>query len=131
LAPWYKFLVHRTFQEQIDSFLEMNASVWGSFIDQCRKACADPFNTGKPLARVGHPALRGRIKRLWVGGPGRHRFIFIVEKSKQIILPVYLSLQLRKDIDYDKIPWEEYADKIYNDFVKGNTEAFHFMNLPK
>ena len=127
----YRLLVHHIFQEQMDAFIEACASHWGSFIDQCRKACADPFRVGKPLERVGHQALIGRIRRLWVGGPGGHRFIFIVNKAKEIILPVYLSLESRKDIDYDSIPWEEYANAIYDDFVKGNMEAFHFMSLPK
>jgi hypothetical protein len=114
-----------------EAFIETNPSLWSSFVDQCRKACADPFRAGKPLARVGHKALRGRIRRLWVGGPGGHRFFFIADKAKQVILPVYLSLEVRKNIDYDQVPWEQYASEIYSDFVKGNIQAFHFMNLPK
>ncbi len=96
MAPPYKFLVHHNFQEQMDAFLENNMSIWGSFIDQCRKACSDPFKAGKPLKYVAYKVLRGKIRRLQVGGRKGHRFIFIVYRPKEIILPVYLSQEIKK-----------------------------------
>ena len=125
--------MHVTFQEQMDSFLktyiETKPSMWHSFQDQCRKACADPFNVGKPLERVGRQALIGRIRRLWVGGRSGHRFIYIVHGSQKLIVPIFLSKEIRRDIYYDSLPWAEYADRIYDDLINGNTQAFHFMAL--
>ena len=127
----YKLLVHRTFKQQAEAFLERNPSYWGSFINQCRKACSDPFRVGKPLARVGLEALKGRIYRLWVGGRNKYRFIYIVDRAREAILPVFLSREVRGRINYDKIPWEEYANQIYDDYVQNNISAFAVWRLPK
>jgi len=125
----YRLLVHYTFQQQADAFLERNPSYWNSFVNQCRKACADPFRAGKPLQRVAIETLRGRIYRLWVGGPNKYRFIYIVDPTRQIILPVLLTSEVRGHIDYDKLPWGEWANKIYEDLVQNKTNAFRFWKL--
>lgn len=129
MANPYRFLVHRIFQQQADEFPEQNPSQWKSFQDQCRKACADPFRAGKPLQRVPIQALQGKIHRLWVGGPGKFRFIYIVDPHRKIILPVLLTLKLRGQINYDKLPWGEYADKIYEDLTQNNWSAFQIWQL--
>ena len=125
----YRFLVHRIFQQQAEAFLERNSAFWDSFLGQCRKACADPFKAGKPLQRVGIEALRGKICRLWVGGPNKYRFIYIVDPVRKMILPVLLTLEVKGRIDYDKLPWEEYAEKIYEDLVQNNMDAFKILRL--
>lgn len=130
MSPLYRFLVHHIFQEQAETFLERNRSYWGSFINQCRKACADPFNAGKALERVAMPELRGRIFRLWVGGRNRYRFIYIVDRPREAVLPVFISLEVRGRLNYDKIPWQEYANQIYNDYMQNITDAFKVWTLP-
>lgn len=120
----YRFLVHRIFKEQVELFLDQNISYWNSFVDQCRKACSDPFKAGSPFGRVSHEALRGRIYRLWVGGPSRYRFFYLVDQATETILPIFLSIESRGRINYSKIPWKEYANEIYSDYVQNNASAF-------
>ena len=125
----YRFLVHRMFKEQVEIFLTQNISYWNSLVAQCRKACSDPFNAGTPFGHVSHEALRGRIYRLWVAGPNRYRFFYLVDRSTETVLPIFLSLEFRGRIDYSKIPWEKYANEIHSDYVHNNASAFEVWRL--
>ncbi len=75
--------------------------------------------------------LRGRIYRLWVAGPRGFRFIYLVDRATETILPVFLSLKARPYIDYGKLPWQEYAREIYDDYVQNNIDAFKIWLVPE
>lgn len=68
--------------------------------------------------------LQGRIYRLHVRGRRGFRFIYLVDRNQQVVLGVFVSLEVKAKFDYEKVPWEEYASEIYEDLVSGNTEKF-------
>jgi len=68
--------------------------------------------------------LQGRIYRLHVKGRRGFRFIYLVDRNQQVVLGVFVSLEVKAKFDYEKVPWEEYASEIYEDLVSGNTEKF-------
>lgn len=131
MSKSYRFLVHRIFKQQAEAFLDLHPSHWSSFTDQCRKACADPFKAGIPLQRVAFEELKGKIYRLWVAGPKGFRFIYLVDRATETILPVFLSLKNRPYIDYGKLPWQEYAREIYDDYAQNNIGAFRIWLVPE
>ncbi len=68
--------------------------------------------------------LQGRIYRLHVKGRKGFRFIYLVDHSRQIVMGVFVSTEVKAKFDYEKVPWEEYAAEIYEDLVNGNMEKF-------
>ncbi len=80
--------------------------------------------SGKMMKEVRDPELVGLIWRSYVGGNNGHRLIYIYLPERKIVLPVYLSPETRPNIDYNKIPWNDIAESIYNDFENKKYEAF-------
>lgn len=123
----YRFLVHETFLEQALEFAERNRhspNYVNSFRTQCKKACLDPTNAGELLRGVALPQLKGKIYKSWVGGRRRFRLVYIFHSSYKVVLPVLITLELRSRINWDRLPWQELAEKIYSDFTKGNSKNF-------
>ncbi len=116
--------MHNIFLEQSLAFADRNSANWNAFHTQCKKACIDPTNAGEILHGIAIPALKGKIYKCWVGGPQRFRFVYIFHSGLKVVLPILITLELRSRIDWDKLPWQEYADRIYSDFVKGKPAAF-------
>ena len=46
-------------------------------------------------------------------------------------MPVFLSLKTRPYIDYGKLPWQEYAREIYDDYAQNNIGAFRIWLVPE
>ena len=69
--------------------------------------------------------LQGRIYRLHVRGPKGFRF---VDQRQQIVLPVYVSPEVKAKFDYEKMPWREYAAEIYEDRATWkNLESLYYL----
>lgn len=122
----YRFLVHETFLQQSLEFAERNRhspNYINAFHTQCKKACVDPTNAGELLHGIAVPELKGKIYKCWVGRRG-FRFVYIFHSGYKVVLPVLITLELRSRIDWDKLPWLEYSERIYSDFVSGNLDAF-------
>lgn len=68
--------------------------------------------------------LQGRIYRLHIRGRRGFRFIYLVDQSKQIVMGIFVSTEIKAKFDYEKVPWDEYAAEIYEDLVNGNMENF-------
>lgn len=124
MKPPFKFLVHDTFREQCLAFAERNLAYWNAFHTQCKKACLHPAEAGEILHGIAIPELKGKIYKCWVGGPRKFRLVYILHSGYKVVLPVMITLELRTRIDWDKLPWHEYSERIYSDFIKGNVDAF-------
>lgn len=120
----FRFLVHRTFLEQSLAFADSNSEYLDSFRTQCKKACLDPANAGELLRGVAIPQLKGKVYKCWVGGRRRFRLVYIFHSGYEVVLPILITLELRSRIDWDKLPWQEYSERIYSDFIQGNLAAF-------
>jgi hypothetical protein len=80
------------------------------------------------------PNLHGKVFHVHVSGyhiPSRkgYRLIYVVEHKSKIILPVFLSSVLKSQFDYEKVPWQEFAEKTYKDLCEGNLSAFTELKL--
>lgn len=130
MSQRFRFLVHRCFQEQLDSFVETNLDAWPSLLTQIKKARNDPFRAGKAMHNIPVKKLQGRIYRLHVRGRRGFRFVYLVDHSRKIVMGIFVSSEVKAKFDYGKVPWEEYAAEIYEDLVSGNIEKFREFILP-
>jgi mRNA-degrading endonuclease RelE of RelBE toxin-antitoxin system len=130
LSSKYRFLVHVTFQIQLDAFIGKHEGSIKSFISQVQSAVSDPLNSGKPLKDVKNSKLRGSIRRYHVGGREGFRLITLMNSTQKAVMPVFISDNLRANFDYDKIPWEEYAQQIYDDLINSKMENFREYQVP-
>jgi mRNA-degrading endonuclease RelE of RelBE toxin-antitoxin system len=129
LPQSFRFLVHTCFQEQLDRFAEDNIDAWSSLLTQIKKARSDPFRAGKAMHDILIKKLQGRIYRLHVKGPRGFRFIYLVAPQQHIVMGVFVSSEVKAKFDYSKVPWEEYATKIYEDLINNNMDNFKELKL--
>lgn len=124
----YVLLLHDIFKNQCYDFvgsfpesqqLKINKQITTSLL----QIKSNP-SSYKPLIEVRDKRLQGIIRRIYVGGNQRYRLMYLYFPNKSIIIPIFISEELRKNFDYDQAPWEEYADRIYNDLIDGNDAAF-------
>jgi hypothetical protein len=54
----------------------------------------------------------------------------VVDGQRKAVLGVFISSEVKANLDYDKVPWEEYADQIYEDYLSGNEGSFQVWTLP-
>ena len=99
-------------------------------ISQIKKAQNDPFKAGKTMHDVPIKKLQGRIYRLHVKGRRGFRFIYLVDRRRQIVMGIFVSTEVKSKFDYEQVPWEEYAAEIYEDLVNGKIENFNELVLP-
>ena len=127
----YRLLIHNSFQYQIDEFLEKQQPSWDCVVKQLRKIIDSPEQL--PMQNL-PPQLSGKVFHVHVPGyhiPSRKgfRLIYIVLIHQKIVLPVYLSLVIKSQFNYDEVPWQEYAHEIYEDLHNANMEKFTVMTL--
>ena len=48
----------------------------------------------------------------------------IVNSSRKVVLGVFLSSNIRPSINYNKIPWAQYATEIYDDLINYRMDKF-------
>ena len=126
----YSLLIHDSFQEQVDAFLDKYEDNTG-LIKQFRKIIDTPLNN--PMKDV-PPKLVGKVFHAHVACdniPARKgfRLIYIFEKKKGIVLPVYVSLVVKSRFSYEKSDWDKYAIDIYEDLIQGNNDKFQQMKF--
>lgn len=123
-----ELLVHLIFKDQINSVKSSYPSSKQSQIERQITTVLfkikDSPNSGKMMRDVKNEELRGVIRRTYVGGPEGHRFIYIYNGPKNIVLPVLISKEVKRDFDYEKVAWEQIAEEIYNDFIKKKYDKF-------
>lgn len=68
--------------------------------------------------------LRDRAYRLWIRGPAGFRYIYLVDREKRVVLPVFVSLNPRRRFDYDQADWEGLAQAILQDLMLDHIEQF-------
>lgn len=120
----YRFLAHTTFREQVEAFLDKHSDHWNALQSKCRQACVDPTNAGETLHGIVHPQLIGKIYKAWVGGRRKFRLVYLFHSGRKVVLPVLITLDLRSNINWNDLPWQEYAEAIYADLTSNNTKAF-------
>lgn len=94
---------------------------------QIEKACADPFRAGEPMRHL-PPHLQGYLYKLRIRGPRGFRMIYFIHREKSIVLGTYISQIKRKNFNYNKAPWLESANEIYDDYTTGNISKFKLID---
>jgi hypothetical protein len=128
LTPSFSLLFHKNFKQQCDRVIGQYPQANKDLINKqiitaLEKIISDPFFQ-KCLEDLINRRLQCIIRRIYVGGRGGHRLIYISPPNKPYILPVFISEETRANFDYSKIPWEEIANNIYEDFKNKNYGAF-------
>jgi hypothetical protein len=80
--------------------------------------------SGEKFRYITNEKLQGAIRKKYVGGREGHRLFYIFNSKENLVLPVYIYVEQRRDIDYKKVPWEEIADEIYKDFINKKYDKF-------
>jgi len=99
------------------------------------KLLSAPHSAGSPLRGIGSRDLQGRIRKLHVGGRRGHRLFYwvphpVAGSKVSIVIPLYLSEELRANIDYDDIDVDAIGADIVDDFRAGRFDRFkRFGNL--
>jgi len=91
---------------------------------QLEKIKADPVRSGAMMRDIPLAILQGKIFRVWVGGRKGFRLIYFYDSACDVALPIFVSTEPREYFDYERMPWREMADEIYQDFVEGNDKKF-------
>jgi len=133
LTNSFNLLIPKSFEEQcIQAIKQYPTSKKQKIIKQIDTALAkirsDPCS-GKMMREIANPRLRGAIRRIYVGGNEGHRLIYIYLPKKPYIIPVFLSLEIRANLNYNKVSWKEIANDIYEDFT--NKRYDNFINCNK
>lgn len=124
----YKLLIHLIFHDQIKAVINSYPSAKKSQIEKqiTTALCeikANPTH-GARFKYITNEKLKGAIRKTYVGGREGHRLIYIYNPQKSLIIPVHLTSELRRDIDYRKTLWEQITDEIYNDYINKKHDKF-------
>jgi hypothetical protein len=84
---------------------------------------SNPFSQ-KFLKDIKANRLVGNVRRIYVGGNSEHRLFYCCPSRKTYVLPVFISLERRKDFDYNNVQWEDIANTIYEDLINKNYDVF-------
>ncbi len=75
----------------------------------------------------GVPAeLQGKIYKMWVGGPSKHRLFYLFFPDRKLIIGVFISPEIRSRFDYEKFPWEIFLEAA-SDFKEERLENFRII----
>jgi len=118
-----RFIVHESFLRQHKEFVDNHPELEAELLSQYRKAFDDP-SAGKPMKRIPLEELQGKVFRLRIGGRQRYRLVYVYSKEHGVILPAWISPVARRDLNYDREPWLEYAQECSRDLAEGNTQKF-------
>lgn len=128
MTPSCNLLIHLTFRDQIKAVINSYPSTKKSQIERqiTTTLCEIKANPtyGARLRYITNEKLKGAIRKTYVGGREGHRLIYIYNPQKSLIIPVHLTSELRRDIDYRKTLWEQITDEIYNDYINKKHNKF-------
>lgn len=119
----YRFIAHREFRKQHEAFVKDNPRLVNALVTQYKKAMVNPA-VGKAMRSIPLEELRGRVRRLYVGGKKKYRFVYFFFAERQVVLAAWISPMPRTKLDYDKLEWLETAEEYCTDLIEGNVEAF-------
>lgn len=125
----YKFLSHEIFLQQYNDFLDKHTKSIKSLMAQIVGAVNDPLNFGKPFVGVQNSKLRGRIRSYHVSGRSHFRLMCLIDSDHEVVMGIFLSSNVKPALDYSKVPWEEYAEKIYDDLINARWEKFTIFTI--
>lgn len=109
----------------LDSDASNKDQISKQIITAYEKLKNDPFGKDNATFKENkHPNLVGKIRKIYVGGNCRYRLLNLCLPEKKLVIPVYFSVCMRRDLDYDKIEWQKLALEIYEDFLAGNFNKF-------
>ncbi len=121
-------LIHLVFRDQIKAVINSYPSTKKSQIERqiTTTLCEIKANPtyGARFKYITNEKLKGAIRKTYVGGRKGHRLIYIYNPQKSLIIPIHLTSELRRDIDYRKTLWEQITDEIYNDYINKKNNKF-------
>jgi hypothetical protein len=126
----YRFLAHENFVAQWLEFIEQKPEASDAALHHFVQ-CKEHPDSGRQMHNIPNPALTGRLFRHWVQGPGGFRFAHFFDSTTGVVLPVFITSDIRSNFDWDKAPWAEIAGAIVSDWLGKRSEAFTEFRLPK
>jgi len=118
-----RLLVHNEFLTQYLRFQVEHEDASESLATQVQRSRDDPASRGR-LGLILNPRLEGRLYKLWVAGPQGYRYVYFHDPVAMVTLPIFLSLEPRKDFNWDSAPFAEVAERIVSDFDQGCWDNF-------
>ena len=99
----YRIVWHKVFRYQYEH-LPHNSLLKRQVDKQLEVIEKSPETAGNAIKYLA-PHLAGRIKTVRVGGPKKYRMIIMVHREERIVEVCFIDPRLRKDIDYDTLPF--------------------------
>lgn len=118
-----RILFHECFDNQYIQLVSTNEKVSDAVRTQLIKSRDNPA-AGRTLHDIVNPTLRGKLHRLHVGGPGGFRYVYFHHAKQAIVLPIYLSLEIRSRFSWADFPFLADAEIIVGDFLAGRLDRF-------
>ena len=120
-----RLLVHETFQNRYIEFQQQHPEAGKSLISQLQQIRENPGNGQRIKGTEIIPNLRGMLYKAWVGGRRKFRLFYYHHSGRQVVMPVYLSSELRGSFDYKDVrPVVDAAALIVEDFEAKRMERF-------
>jgi len=129
LSASYKFIAHKSFQENLRAFLERYPEQKASLFANLERARSEPFS-GKAMHSL-PKKLRQKVFRLWIGGGSGFRLIYYVDRKNGFILGIHLTLEPRAKFSYEKSDWMDTLESVLNDLENSEMDNFLFLNTEK
>ena len=121
----YKLLSHERFRAQVEAFRKKFPKDESALLTALLKSRDDPTGPGaEPLTGIATVSLQGKLFRLHVGSGRGQRYIYLVHKRLEIVLAVYLSLELKANFKYDLAEIESFATEMLDDWTAQKYEKF-------
>jgi len=127
----YNLLIHKSFYNQVNQFLNsLHQAEKNKLLKQLRTALnrikKAPLSCAR-LREIKDDELRGKIRKVYIGGNKGYRLFFIFYEKKNIIIPFFISKQRRDHITYNETMLnmlEQSAIEMFNDFINKNYDSF-------
>lgn len=128
MADSCSLLIHKIFKNQPSKLINKHPKSKQGLIKKqiettLKEIQANPCY-GKTMRDVTSPRLIGKIRRAYIGGREDYRLIYIYPHGKPYVVPVFISLERKPRFNYNKVPWEQIANKIFEDYTNKNYSAF-------
>ncbi len=121
----YRLLRHERFHAQIEAFRQRFPKDENALLTALVKSRDDPTGPGaEPLTGIKTLALQGLLYRLHVGSGRGQRYIYLVQNKLEIVLGIYVSLELKSKFKYDLPAIESIATEIMEDWIGKRYDKF-------
>lgn len=127
MSSKYEFLVHKKFIEQLDKAKKSQPKYIKKINTALKKSMSDPNNTGQWMRNL--PLnLQGKVRREWVGGSGGLRYIFFVDNNLKVVLPCFISEEIKPNFSYEKSDWDKFVGRIADALQNGLEDEFEIWD---